>query len=104
MAGAQKEGSKRTVLGLRPRSWLIAGIILVLVLAVVGVLWLVATSKGVADRTWRKWDGWTAVGAFGGILAGMATLGTLIFFYLQLRGIRQQARKDFELAHTPLIS
>src|SRR5262245_49316783 len=48
--------------------------------------------------------GWTAVAALAQIAAAIATLTTLWFFWLQLRGIRQQARRDFELSHTPLLS
>ena len=48
--------------------------------------------------------GWTAVAALAQSAAAAATLATLWFFWQQLKGIRAQARRDFELLHTPLLS
>lgn len=56
------------------------------------------------DRGFWAWNGWPGVAAIGQLVAAAAVLATLWFFWQQLKGVREQARKDFELAHTPLIS
>lgn len=81
---------RRRVLGLRPRTWLTAGLVVLVGLAVVGVGWMVATSTGIADRAWWAWNGWPAIAGLAQVAAGAAVLATLWFFWQQLKGIRAQ--------------
>lgn len=67
------------------------------------------------DRAWWAWDGWPAVGALAQALAAFATLGTLIFFWVQIR--REHAyrqadrdhslrllRESFQATNTPVLT
>lgn len=74
-----------------------------LVVVAVGVFveWMIATSTGMADRDWWAW---TAIAGLAQVAAAVAVLATLWFFWQQLKSVCERARKDFELAHTPLLS
>ena len=80
--------------GCAVRKFLLALIALPVLGAALLVLWVISSPTFVTDRSFWAWNGWAGIAAVGTFVAASATLGTLIFFGIQLAMLRSQARRE----------
>ena len=96
------DSSQRRVLGLRLRVWLIAGVVLLIGLAIAAVMWAIVMRSKI-DWGWNGWPGVLGLATLVGILA--TAIGTL-FLAVSTRDSVDLQRREFEatrLAARPLL-